>query len=78
MISPLCENIICIIAVTLLSLLLSYITCLGHFKLSVYTWGYFLDIKCEFELKYVGLIRELGTISHKRRHHKHERKIFLQ
>jgi len=37
-----CVEIICIIAVTLLPLLLIYITCLGHFRLSVYTWDIFL------------------------------------
>ena len=37
-----CRNIICIIAVTLLPLLLIYITCLGYFRLSVYTWGIFI------------------------------------
>jgi len=30
-----CENIICIIVMTLLSLLLIYITCLGHFRVRV-------------------------------------------
>jgi len=37
-----CGNIICIIAVTLLPLLLIYITCLSHFRLSGYTWDIFL------------------------------------
>ena len=37
-----CVRIICIIIVTLLSLSVIYIACLGHFRLSVYTWGIFL------------------------------------